>query len=301
MKHWNHQSYFDSIVDLQAGFCVCQTTGDLYCVINYPHKAFTDNNIDEDIIDPAIADEPDNHNNNETFTTVIQRLNNKTNDKYYWWGEIGRENHSCFEIRYITNSLYCVNDKLFILFAVQKTSMSQVIRMYDIKKRKFETFCHYHNNPIKRINGIKQTIIHNRWILIAFKQEYRKYTTNNVMQLIDLQEMNILHRNQKLSLILPDTFTLLYIYPTIKSNNQTCLDLQIIQQFIRRIEAKLLLSTYKIQYMPMVLIHLIHHYYFGSEFQILFCGVSTTNSNMKFWTSSKFKRDILVFDYDHLW
>ena len=143
----------------------------------------------------------------------------------------------------------------------------------------------------------------NRWILISFRQssviingDNKKYCTKHELELIDLKEKKIGNRSQKLSLILPDTFTLRHIYATINSNNQTSIYLKIVEQFTREIEKKLKLSLS----MPIVLIQLINHYYYCSAFQIWFFGV---HSNMILWDYDrfKFKRDILVFNYDDLW
>ena len=294
ITHWKHHGNLDNIVDLQVGFCISQTKGQLYCIMNYPHQTFKDS---------AII-------NNKTFTTIIMQLNNKNNQNKYCWEEIGREDESYFKIQYITNSLYCLNDKIYI-FAVRhyksKTKSQLITRIYNLKNKIFEIFCHHSlidvNNTIKAIDDIKHTIIDNRWILIAFRQcFYKQYNPyiKRVLELIDLKETKFGNRSQKLSLALPNKFMYLkYIYVTI--NNNPSLYLKIVEQFTRKIESKMSLSSYNIQQIPIILIQIINQYYYGSMFQIWFFGISISNPYFKYVHCAKFKRDIIIYDYDDLW
>ena len=191
----------------------------------------------------------------------------------------------------------------------RNNSNSQLIRVYDIKQRKFELFCHHIHATSEIVsNTMKFTMLNNRWILIAFNKRnpHKDYYINNVFELIDLQERKIRKRSQTLTLILPKTFKLNRIYATINNNNQQSMYIKIVTQFTRNMEHQLSLETYKINHVPIVLIQLINYYYFCSAFQIWFCGTSTTNKNgwakiWQTWRSDKFKKDVLIYNYDDLW
>ena len=195
-----------NIIDVTVVFCINQTNGELYCIQNYPHQNFIEDDIDEDIKDPRIKEDTiyTTMKGELTFTTIILRFNKF--EKWYWWGEIDRECESNFEIRH-KDSLYCLNDKLYILAVAshRNNSNSQLIRVYDIKQRKFELFCHHINTTSEIVsNTMKFTMLNNRWILIAFNKRnpHKDYYTNNVFELIDLQERKIRKRSQTLTLIL---------------------------------------------------------------------------------------------------
>ena len=302
----------DNILDVSLSFCINQKNGQLYCIQNYPHQNFAQDNIDEDIKDPIIKEDityttmKSVYDDNKTYTTIILRLNKF--DKWCWWGEIGRECESYFNIIHEDSSCF-LNDKLYIMAVKRHNTNSQLIRIFNIKTRKFELFCHHINNTYFIGSNISFTTINNQWILIAFvkrRGKHNEYFKRTVFELIDVQERKFRQRSKKIPLILPDTFLLHNIYATINTNNQASMYKKIVEQFTRNIENKLSLSTYNVEHVPIVLIHLITCYYYCSVFQIWFHGVWTTNKNgwqryFKTWQSDKFKQMTLFFNYDDLW
>ena len=311
IKHWNWTHYQvnpGNIFDLEVLFCINETNGELYCIQNYPHATFTEDTIDEDIKDPRINDKyittmKHKNDDNTTYTTIILRLNKFPNE-WHWWGEIGRECESYFQIRH-KKSLYSVNDKIYMLAVASRhnNTHSQLIRIFDIKKRKFELFCHHINNISQIKRNLEFTMINNQWMLIAFNEEYSR---NTVFELIDVKETKFSKRSLRLPLILPNTFLLYHIYATINSNNNPeSMYKKIVDGFTRNIEnIELSLEIYNIQKIPIVLINLINYYYYCSIYQIWFFGISTTNINgwrRICWKSDKFKKDMLICNYDDLW
>ena len=318
MRHLRHQANtWRSFRSATVLFCINETNGDLYCIQNYPHAIFAEDNIDEDIKDPTIKEEiiytMRKNEENTTYTTIILRLNKFPT--WYWWGEIGRECDAPYMIRDTfgcnSSSSFCLNDKLYLLGSRHTScyTNTQLIRIFDIKKRKFELFCHHINNISEtRMSSMKFTIINKRWILIAFRirKPGRRWYSISAFELIDLKEIKFKKRAQGLPLILPDTFLLKHIYVTINSNNNPeSMYKKIVDGFTRNIEnIELSLEIYNIQKIPIVLINLINYYYYCSIYQIWLFGTSTTNING--WEESnslsdKMKNDMLICNYDDLW
>ena len=337
MRHWRHQGDALDALEATVLFCINETNGDLYCIQNYPHAMFAEDTMDEDIKDPSIKEEEHmiytiSNGENSTYTTIILKLN-KFIHKYEtwtsnwcWWGEIGIECDAPYMIRnrYGSNSSssFCLNDKIYLLASRHTSSYTntQLIRVFDIKKRKFELFCHHINNisQIKEINHMTFTIICNQWILIAFrtKRPGQWRHTISAFEVIDLKEIKFKNRAQRLPLVLPDTFLLKHIYVTINSNNNPeSMYKKIVDGFTRNIEnIELSLEIYNIHKIPIVLINLIYNYYYCSVYQIWFFGDSIDDkqgwagpNTLRQWFgieghgNNKSKKDMLICNYDDLW